>query len=121
MAWSCAAASFNWAVVAWAAAAASFTEAALTATSSAIPATTGTPGVTFAIGRIDDQAEEVVGDVKESSELLAAAPSDVVVALDGATIDAATAQAYVEAAIPAAPGAMGPSTVQREAPTEPEG
>jgi hypothetical protein len=73
------------------------------------------PGVTFAIGRIDDPTDEVVGEVKESSELLSAGPSDVVVALDGATIDAATAQAYVEAAaIPAAPGAMAPSTVKRE-------
>jgi hypothetical protein len=78
------------------------------------------PGVTFAIGRIDDQDEEVVGEVHESAELLqAGGAGEVVVALDGATIDAATAQAYVEAAaIPAAPGAMPPSTVQR-APDEP--
>jgi hypothetical protein len=72
------------------------------------------PGVTFAIGRIDDQ-EEIVGEVHESSELLTSGEAgEVVVALDGATIDAATAQAYVEAAaIPAADGAMPPSTVKR--------
>ena len=74
------------------------------------------PGVTFAIGRIDDVPDEVVGEIHESSELLAAGRAqDVVVALDGATIDAATAQAYVQAAaIPATPGAMAPSTVKRE-------
>lgn len=72
------------------------------------------PGVTFAIGRIDDH-EEIVGEVHESSELLTSGEAgEVVVALDGATIDAATAQAYVEAAaIPAADGAMPPSTVKR--------
>jgi hypothetical protein len=77
------------------------------------------PGVTFAIGRIDDH-EEVVGEVHDSSELLSAGDAgEVVVALDGATIDAATAQAYAEAAaIPASPGAMAPSTVRRESPDD---
>jgi hypothetical protein len=41
------------------------------------------------------------------------------VALAGATIAAAPAQAYAEAAaIPASPGAMAPSTVQRESPDD---
>ena len=78
------------------------------------------PGVTFAIGRIDDVDEELQGEVLESADLLeTGGAGDVVVALDGATIDAATAQAYIEAAaIPgvpeAAPGAMPPSSVERE-------
>ena len=75
------------------------------------------PGVTFAIGRIDDPDEQVVGEVHESAELVeaAAAAGNVVIALDGATIDEATADAYAEAAaIPGPEGeAMPPSSVSR--------
>ena len=81
------------------------------------------PGVTFAIGRIDDVDEELLGEIHESAELLEAASgaADVVVALDGATIDAGMAKAIAEAAaVPglpeAAPGAMPPSSVSREDP-----
>lgn len=71
------------------------------------------PGVTFAIGRIDDVEEEISGEVHESSELVEAgeAAGEVVIALDGATIDDATASAIAEAA--AVPGAMPPSSVSR--------
>ena len=77
------------------------------------------PGVTFAIGRIDDVDEEIDGEVHESAELLEAASGagDVVIALDGATIDQQTAMAIAEAAaVPAAPGAMAPSTIERADP-----
>jgi hypothetical protein len=71
------------------------------------------PGVTFAIGRIDDVEETITGEVRSSSELVeeAASAGEVVIALDGATIDEATAQAVAEAA--ATPGAMPPSSVSR--------
>jgi hypothetical protein len=67
------------------------------------------PGVTFAIGRIDDVDEEIVGEIHESADLLEAASGagEVVIALDGATIDQETAAAIAEAAaVPAAPGAI---------------
>lgn len=42
------------------------------------------PGVSFSIGRIDDEAASLEGDVLDSSELLAAADAgDVVMSLDG--------------------------------------
>ena len=71
------------------------------------------PGVTFAIGRVDDVEEHLTGEVHESSELIAEAAlvGEVVIALDGATIDDATAAAVAEAA--AVPGAMPPSSVSR--------
>jgi hypothetical protein len=71
------------------------------------------PGVTFAIGRIDDQVETIEGEVHTSEELIEADPAanEVVLALDGATLDDATVAAIVEAA--AVPGAMPPSSVQR--------
>jgi hypothetical protein len=74
------------------------------------------PGVTFAIGRIDDVDEEIVGEIHGSADLLEAASGagEVVIALDGATIDQETAAAIAEAAaVPAAPGAMAPSTIER--------
>jgi hypothetical protein len=73
------------------------------------------PGVTFAIGRIDDPEEHVIGEVHESAELIEAAAGNVVIALDGATIDEATAEAYAKAAaIPGPEGeAMAPSSVSR--------
>lgn len=75
------------------------------------------PGVTFAIGRIDDPEEGPTGELHSSEELVEAGPAagEVVLALDGATIDAETAAAFAEAvAIPATPdGAMAPSTIER--------
>jgi hypothetical protein len=69
------------------------------------------PGVTFAIGRIDDDQETIEGEVHTSAELveLESATGDVVLALDGATLDETTASAIAEAA--AVPGAMPPSSV----------
>jgi ethanolamine utilization protein EutQ (cupin superfamily) len=75
--------------------------------------------VTFAIGRIDDVDETLEGEIHESAELLEAASGagDVVIALDGATIDQQTATAIAEAAaVPVAPGAMAPSTIERADP-----
>jgi hypothetical protein len=71
------------------------------------------PGVNFAISRIDG-VDEPLGEVHESSELVdrMAAGGDVVIALDGATLDEQTAEAIAEAA--AVPGAMPPSSVSRE-------
>ena len=71
------------------------------------------PGVTFAIGRIDGAEEAVVGALHSSEELGAddEYQGEVVVALDGAMIDDATADAIAEAA--AVPGAMPPSSVSR--------
>lgn len=71
------------------------------------------PGVTFAIGRIDDVEEVIQGEVHASTELVEAAAEsgDVVLALDGATLDEPTVAAIAEAA--AVPGAMPPSSVAR--------
>lgn len=71
------------------------------------------PGVTFAIGRIDDAAEEITGEVRSSAELVERAgdTGDVVLALDGATVDEETASAIAEAV--ATPGVMPPSSVAR--------
>lgn len=58
------------------------------------------PGVTFTIGRIGRDEEVVPGAVLTSEQLVEQAPSagDVVLALDGATIDQAAAAAIDEAA-----------------------
>ncbi len=71
------------------------------------------PGVTFAIGRIDDDQETIDGAVRTSEELVdqEATAGEVVLALDGATIDESTASAIAEAA--AVPGTMPPSSVTR--------
>ena len=70
------------------------------------------PGVNFAISRIDDVVE-ALDQVRESRDLVQESPTDgeVVIALDGATLDQTTAEAIVEAA--AVPGAMPPSSVTR--------
>ena len=72
------------------------------------------PGVTFAIGRIDHEEETLIGEVRTSEELVEddRGAGDVVVALDGAVIDEATANAIAEAA--AVPGVMPPSSVSRD-------
>jgi len=72
------------------------------------------PGVTFAIGRIDDQDETISGDLRSSAELIDEDENagEVVLALDGAMLDEAVAEAIAEAA--AVPGgAMPPSSVSR--------
>jgi hypothetical protein len=76
------------------------------------------PGVTFAIGRIDDAEERLEGEVRTSEELVEAAPDTggLVVALDGTTVDEAAATAVAEAvaeAEAAGTDAMPPSAVQR--------
>ena len=76
------------------------------------------PGVTFAIGRIDDAEERLEGEVHSSAELVEAAPEtgELVVALDGTTIGdgavAALAEAVPEAEA-AGTDAMPPSAVTR--------
>ena len=49
------------------------------------------PGITFAIGRIDDVSETIVGEGVASAELVEQAPADgeAVIALDGTTLDEA--------------------------------
>ena len=49
------------------------------------------PAVSFAIGRLGDEPEEVIGDVVDSSELveLSAEAGELVLALDGTTVDEA--------------------------------
>lgn len=80
------------------------------------------PGITFAIGRIDDAEERLDGEVRSSAELVEAAADsgELVVALDGTTVDEAAAVAAADAvaeAITAADvagtDAMPPSSVQR--------
>ena len=58
------------------------------------------PGVTFAIGRLDDEPEAASDLLIASSELIATEATDgeLVISLDGATIDDATATAFAEAA-----------------------
>lgn len=72
------------------------------------------PGVNFSISRIDDVEEEVQGVVHSSSELVrqAVESGELVLALDGTTVDEPTASAIADAA--AAPDAMPPSSVTRE-------
>ena len=71
------------------------------------------PGVTFSISRLDDEPEPIDGDVRTSSELIEATSDsgELVLALDGTTLDEPTVAAIEEAA--AAPGAMPPSSVAR--------
>ena len=46
------------------------------------------PGVSFSIGRIDDEAASLEGEILESSELLATADTgDVVLSLDGTSVE----------------------------------
>jgi hypothetical protein len=72
------------------------------------------PGVTFAIGRIDDQEETITGEVHSSAELVEEEENagEVVLALDGAMLDQTIAEAIAEAAaVPGGP--MPPSSVTR--------
>ena len=67
------------------------------------------PAVSFAIGRLGDEPEEVVGEVVESSDLVeqAAEAGELVLALDGTTVD----QAAVEPVVDPESGAMPPSSI----------
>jgi len=75
------------------------------------------PGVSFAISRLDEEPEAIVGDVRTSSELVGQADDagDMVMALDGTTLDEPTAAAMAEAEAMAqtVPGALPPSSVSR--------
>jgi hypothetical protein len=72
------------------------------------------PAVSFAIGRIGDEPEEVVGQVVSSAELVEkGADSELVLALDGTTVDDA---AIAAAAAPVTPegDAMPPSSISTQ-------
>ncbi len=68
------------------------------------------PAVSFAISRLDDEPEEVGDETVSSSELmdLSAEANDLVLALDGTTVDEASADAVDTAA---ASGALPPSSI----------
>lgn len=71
------------------------------------------PGVTFSILRLDDEPEPIDGETKTSSELIEATvdSGELVLALDGTTLDEPTVAAIEEAAV--ASGAMPPSSATR--------
>ena len=66
------------------------------------------PAVSFAISRLDEEPEEVGDDVVSSTELVEQAPdaAELVVALDGTTVDSAASPVLEDA-----PEAMPPSTI----------
>lgn len=68
------------------------------------------PSVSFAIQRLDDEPEELGGSVVASSELVEqiVESGDLVLALDGTTVDPAVVEAP---AVHDAPGALPPSSV----------
>jgi hypothetical protein len=70
------------------------------------------PAVSFAIGRIGDEPEEVVGHVVSSADLVEqGADSELVLALDGTTVDDAAIVAAAAAAVTAEGDAMPPSSI----------
>ena len=70
------------------------------------------PAVSFAIGRIGDEPEEVVGHVVSSADLVEqGADGDLVLALDGTTVDDAAIAAAAAAAVTADGEAMPPSSI----------
>ncbi len=71
------------------------------------------PGVSFAISRLDEEPEPPDMEVRTSSEIVeqSAESGDLVLALDGTTIDEPTAAAIAEAE--ATPGVLPPSSVSR--------
>lgn len=75
------------------------------------------PGVSFAISRLDEEPEAIDGEVRTSRELVkqAADAGELVMALDGTTLDEpmAAAIAEAEAIAQAVPGALPPSSVSR--------
>jgi hypothetical protein len=72
------------------------------------------PAVSFAIGRIGDDVEEVQGNVVASSELIeqAADSGELVLALDGTTVDQAVVEASAPVAVDPDSGAMPASSIQ---------
>jgi hypothetical protein len=69
------------------------------------------PAVSFAIGRIGDEPEEVVGHVVSSADLVEqGADGELVLALDGTTVDDAAIAAAAAAAVTAEGDAMPPSS-----------
>jgi hypothetical protein len=73
------------------------------------------PAVSFAIGRIGDEPEEVVGQVVASSDLVdqAAETGELVLSLDGTTVDTAVVDGpVVELVVDPESGAMPPSSIQ---------
>jgi hypothetical protein len=75
------------------------------------------PGVSFAIGRIDDEPETLSEVVISSEELLESDPEagDVVLALDGTTVDEALmSDAASAAGVEVPPGALPPSSIETE-------
>jgi hypothetical protein len=73
------------------------------------------PAVSFAIGRLGDEPEEVVvGEVVSSAELVEQeTEGDLVLALDGTTIDESAIGAATAVAIPSDGDAMPPSSATR--------
>ena len=70
------------------------------------------PAVSFAIGRIGDEPEEVVGHVVSSADLVEqGADSELVLALDGTTVDDAAIAAAAASAVIADSEAMPPSSI----------
>lgn len=70
------------------------------------------PAVSFAIGRIGDEPEEVVGHVVSSADLVEqGADSELVLALDGTTVDDAAIAAAAAAVVTADGEAMPPSSI----------
>lgn len=72
------------------------------------------PAVSFAIGRIGDDVEEVQGNVVASSELIEQAvdSGELVLALDGTTVDQAVVEASATVPVEPGSGAMPPSSIQ---------
>ena len=71
------------------------------------------PGVSFAISRLDEEPEPLDAEVRTSSEIVeeSAESGELVMALDGTTLDEPTAAAIAEAE--AMPGVLPPSSVSR--------
>ena len=71
------------------------------------------PGISFTISRLDDEPESLDSEVRTSSELVeeSADGGELVMALDGTTLDEPTAAAIAEAE--ATPGVLLPSSVSR--------
>jgi len=71
------------------------------------------PSVSFAIGRLGDEPEEVVGEVIASSDLIdrSAEAGELVIALDGTTVDEASV--VVASPLDGDPEAMPPSSVSQ--------
>ena len=71
------------------------------------------PGVSFAISRLDEEPEPLDAEVRTSSEIVeeSAESGELVMALDGTTLDEPTAAAIAEAE--ATLGVLPPSSVSR--------